>query len=73
VRVRPPLSRELGGSIFLSTVEVDETKTKLQLFEYYNIENLNPHEFESYMDNPNNFSRHNFTFDQVYDDESTQE
>lgn len=25
------------------------------------------------MENPNNFSKHNFNFDQVYDDESSQE
>ena len=73
VRVRPPLARELGGGLFLSTVEVDETKTKLQLFEFYNHENLAPQDFEHYMENPNNFSRHNFNFDQVYDDESAQE
>lgn len=45
VRVRPPLARELGGRLFLSTVEVDETQTKLQLFEFYNYENLSPHDF----------------------------
>lgn len=73
VRVRPPLARELGGGLFLSTVEVDESRTKLQLFEFYNVENLIPHQFEKYMENPNNFSKHNFTFDQVYDDESNQE
>ena len=37
VRVRPPLTRELGLGVFFSTVEVDESKTKLQLFEYYNV------------------------------------
>lgn len=36
VRVRPPLERELRSGLFLSTVEVDETRTKLQLFEFYN-------------------------------------
>lgn len=40
VRVRPPLLRELEGSIFISTVQVLEDRQSIQLFEYYNLENL---------------------------------
>jgi hypothetical protein len=32
VRVRPPLSRELEGDIFLSTVQVLEDNKSVQLF-----------------------------------------
>jgi DNA replication protein DnaC len=57
----------------MSTVEVDQTKTKLKLFEYHNYEGLGPEDFEHYMENPNNYRISCFTFDRIYDDESTQE
>lgn len=73
VRVRPPLNRELEGEVFISTVQVLEDKQSIQLFEYYNLDSLNGDELENYIDDPRNFNRHEFTFDHVYDDESTQE
>lgn len=56
----------------MSTVAV-ENKSKLKLFEYHNYEGMSPEDFEHYMDNPNNYRVNCFTFDRVYDDESTQE
>ncbi len=73
VRVRPPLNRELEGEIFISTVQVLEDKQTIQLFEYYNLDSLNQDELETYIDDNRNFTRHQYTFDQVYDDEATQE
>jgi len=32
VRVRPPLTRELEGEIFISTVQVHNDKKRIQLF-----------------------------------------
>lgn len=58
VRVRPPLTRELEGEIFISTVQVLEDGKSIQLFEYYNLESLNQHELETYIDDPRNFNRH---------------
>jgi hypothetical protein len=66
VRVRPPLSRELEGDIFLSTVQVLEDSKSVQLFEYYNLEGLNQNQLERYIDDTRNFNRHEFTFDHVY-------
>ncbi len=37
VRVRPPLTRELEGDIFISDVQVLEDQRSIQLFEYYNL------------------------------------
>ena len=54
--------------MFISTVQVLEDRRSLQLFEYYNLEGLNQNELEDYIDDPRNFNRHEFTFDQVYDD-----
>lgn len=40
VRVRPPLTRELEGDVFISNVQVLEDQRSIQLFEYYNLEGL---------------------------------
>lgn len=72
VRVRPPLQRELEGDIFISTVQVHPDRKRIQLFEYYNLETLTSEDLESYIDNPYNYSKHEYTFDHVYDDEASQ-
>lgn len=46
VRVRPPLDREMNGEVFISTVQVHPDRKKVQLFEYYHLELLNPDELE---------------------------
>jgi kinesin family protein 3/17 len=73
VRVRPPLARELEGDIFLSTVQVLEDDKSVQLFEYYNLEGLNQDQLEEYIDDTRNFTRHEYTFDHVYNEDATQE
>lgn len=73
VRVRPPLSRELEGDIFLSTVQVLEDNKSVQLFQYYNLEGLNQDQLEEYIDDTRNFTRHEYTFDHVYNEDATQE
>ena len=50
-----------------------EDRQTLQLLEYYNLEQLTQEELATYIDDPHNFARHEFTFDHVYDDESSQE
>lgn len=40
VRVRPPLTRELEGEVFISTVQVHNDKKRIQLFEYYHLDSL---------------------------------
>ena len=46
VRARPPLAREMKGEVFISTVQVHPDRKKIQLFEYYHLELLNPDEVE---------------------------
>lgn len=58
VRVRPPLTRELEGEIFISTVQVHADKKRIQLFEYYHLDSLNPDDLEVYIDNPSNYLKH---------------
>ena len=45
----------------------------MQLYEYYNLDDIDPETIHHYIDNPHNYSRHEFTFDYVYDEESNQE
>ena len=58
--------------MFISTVQVLEDEKTLHLFEYYNLESLNPNHIKDYIDDFRNFNRHEFTFDHVYDDEASQ-
>ena len=58
VRVRPPLDREMKGEVFISTVQVHNEKNRIQLFEYYHLESLNPDDLDEYIDNPSNYLKH---------------
>lgn len=62
----------MKGEVFISTVQVHNEKNRIQLFEYYHLESLNPDDLEEYIDNPSNYLKHEFTFDYVYDDEAEQ-
>lgn len=73
VRCRPPLVREVQNGRFVSTVQVSPCHTKICLFEYFNIENVQNENLQEYFENPNNYQTNQFTFDYVYDQESTQE
>jgi kinesin family protein 3/17 len=53
-------------------VQVHNDKKRIQLFEYYHLDSLNPDDLEAYIDNPSNYLKHEFTFDHVYDDEAEQ-
>ena len=57
----------------MSTVQVHKGHQKIQLFEYYNMESLTEDMLETYIDNPYNYTKHEFTFDYVYDDDAPQE
>jgi hypothetical protein len=73
VRVRPPLAREFSGENFLTTVVVDEDRSGLTLYEYFNIDLVEEERLADYAADPGNSVPHRFTFDTVYDDQSTQE
>ena len=46
---------------------------KICLYEYYNIDLVDPEQLEDYLNNPNSFNMHTFSFDCVYDQDDTQE
>ncbi|EAR99491.4 kinesin motor catalytic domain protein (macronuclear) [Tetrahymena thermophila SB210] len=73
VRCRPPLPREIYDQHFISTVEVSPDYRKISLYEYRNIDLVPPEQVPQYLDNQNNYSVHQFTFDFVYDQNSSQE
>lgn len=73
VRVRPPLTRELEGDLFISNTQVMEDQKSIQLIEYYNLEGLSPDNVQTYLEDCRNYTRHEYMFDHVYDDEASQE
>jgi len=85
VRIRPPLPREIESGHLISTVfsflslllptlqiQTSGDKKRVSINEYYNIEALDPSNPSEYLENNNMFTTHNFTFDRVYDQNSTQ-
>ncbi|EAS01503.2 kinesin motor catalytic domain protein (macronuclear) [Tetrahymena thermophila SB210] len=73
VRVRPPLPREIEDGRFISTIQVSPDGKKICIYEYYNIELVEPEQLQDYLNNANNYTMHQFSFDNVYDQDSTQE
>ena len=73
VRVRPPLDREIDPTNgFFSTVRVIDD-TSLTIIEYMGIADNDLDREESLKENPSLANYHNFTFDYVYDQNSTQD
>ena len=73
VRCRPPLDREVHEGRFVSTVQVAPDNKQICLYEYHNIEQVPTLQLPAYFDNHNNYVPHQFTFDHVYDQTSTQQ
>lgn len=72
VRVRPPLPRELEATHFLPTIKVNPDGKKVTIYEYYNIEMIDPAHLSEYAETTNMYTMHSFTFDHVFDQDSTQ-
>ncbi|CAD8043079.1 unnamed protein product [Paramecium primaurelia] len=73
IRVRPPMAREIRDGKFISTVQVAPDNLQLCIFDYHAIELVPDEDLEQYVSNPSNYTLHQFTFDYVYDQDSTQE
>lgn len=58
---------------FISTIQVSPDHKKICLYEYYNIDLVEPEHLEEYLNNPNSYTMHTFSFDYVYDQDNTQE
>ncbi|CAD8044040.1 unnamed protein product [Paramecium primaurelia] len=72
IRVRPPMAREIKDGKFISTVQAAPDNQQLCIFDYHAIELVPDEELEAFVQNPANYTIHQFTFDYVYDQESTQ-
>jgi Kinesin motor domain len=87
VRVRPPLNRELlPDGKFVSTVslrgalkmnedyveQIQTAKNAISIYEYFNIESLDPDKMQEYFRNESLYALHSFTFDYVFGDKSNQ-
>ena len=74
IRVRPPLMREKDSSLpFRSIASVSEDKRTISLIEYLGIEFDEASKQKEFVDNPNHFLPHPYTFDHIFDMDSTQE
>lgn len=73
IRVRPLMQREAINGIFVSAVDVSPDHRIINIYEYFNLELVSPNEVESYIEDPENYQTHQFCFDFVYDENSSQE
>jgi len=74
IRVRPPLMREKDSSLpFRSIASVSEDKSTISLIEYLGIEFDEASKQKEFVDYPNHFLPHPYTFDHIFDMDSTQE
>ena len=71
VRVRPLMQREALNGIFVSTADVNPDKKSINLYEYFNLELVPPERIEEYIEDPESYQTHTFTFDRVYDENAT--
>ena len=74
IRVRPPLMTEKDSSLpFRSIASVSDDKTTISLLEYLGFEFDEALKQKEIIDNPSNFLPHPYTFDHIFDMDSTQD
>ena len=74
IRVRPPLMSEKDSSLpFRSVASVSDDKTTISLIEYLGFEFDEALKQKELIDNPTHFLPHPYTFDHIFDMDSTQE
>ena len=74
IRVRPPLMREKDSSLpFRSIASVSEDKNTISLIEYLGLEFDEASKQKELVDNPGHFFPHSYTFDHIFDMDSSQE
>jgi len=49
-----------------------QDRKRISIYEYYNIEAIDPENVSEYLENNNMYTTHSFTFDRVYDPSSSQ-
>ena len=74
IRIRPPLMREKDSSLpFRFIASVSEDKSTISLIEYLGLEFDEASKQKELVDYPNHFLPHPYTFDHIFDMDSTQE
>ena len=74
IRVRPPLMREKDSCLpFRSIASVSEDKSTISLIEYLGFEFEEALKQKELIDSPNHFLPHPYTFDHIFDMDSSQE
>jgi len=53
-------------------VKVSLDNRRVSVYEYYNIDTVDPVQLTEYAETTNNYTLHAFTFDHVFDQDSTQ-
>ena len=73
VRIRPPLPREIEFDIpFRSISEVSSDNKMIIIYEYLGSSNNEIFRQHEFIQNPSMFQQHRFTFDYIFDQDSTQ-
>lgn len=73
VRVRPFLERELKSGSDFTITDISDSKKDLHVYDFV-VNNLKSHaEIKKMLKNPKHYQVHTFTFDYLFDAESTQE
>ena len=73
IRLRPPLSREKQGSFFFPIMQVDPSNRSIACMEYFGREIDDRERAKDVELNPHLSIWHTYSFDHVYDMDSTQE
>lgn len=73
VRLRPPLSREKQGNFFLPVMQVGPENRSIAIMEYFGREVDDRERARDIDNNPHLAIWHTYSFDQVYDMNSSQE
>jgi kinesin family protein 3/17 len=72
VRVRPPLTRELDGGRFISTLQTTNDKKQVHAYEYFAYDFPEGATQQDILENSNKYTTHPFTFDTVFNEDSSQ-
>jgi kinesin family protein 3/17 len=74
IRIRPPLPREIEPNLpFRSIAIVSKTSPTISLVEYIGCEFLESEKQKEWIEKPQYFQYHKFTFDFIYDMDTSQE
>ena len=73
IRIRPPLLREIEPNLPFRSIAVVSQNSQISLVEYLGCSYSEADRQREWIENPNYFQYHRFTFDRIFDIDSTQD